>query len=272
MARIDAEPAEISRKFATIARRTPSQWAVKLFFSPLRVTPGALVLGAALIWSQGAPLFAAPALDAQDKRVVDRLSWLLNRRVKQPNGSKINISIVPTARSSEGYFAQVKMSGAPAQLKKRFQVSEFALDARNVHLDVASLWNGNRVKTYQATTTLRAVISENDLTTNLAKGDGTKDMGLKVRFLGDKIGVTGRLNYALINGPVSGTAKLRLAPGHKVYLDILSLKLRGVEVPGFIKNQFSNHINPIISYQDLPFNPPFKTVKMVGSRAILSTS
>ncbi len=195
----------------------------------------------------------------------------MNKRVKRPDGQKINISIIPTARASEGYFSQVKMSGAPAQLKKRFQVSEFSLDARNVRLDVASLWNGNRVKTYSATTTLRAVITEDDLTTNLAKGGGTKNMGLKIRFLGDKIGVTGNLNYALINGPVSGTAKLRLAPGHKVYLDILSLKLRGVEVPGFIKNRFAGHINPIISYEDLPFNPPFKTVRMSGKKAILST-
>lgn len=224
-----------------------------------------------VIGGQSAPLVAAPVLDAQDQRVIDRLSWLLNKRVKRPDGSKINLSIVPTSRASEGYFSQIKMSGAPAQLKKRFRVSEFALDARNVRLDVASLWNGNRVKTYQATTRLRAVISENDLTTNLAKGGGTRDMGLKVRFLGDKIGVTGNLNYALINGPVNGVGKLRLAPGHKVYLDILSLKLRGVEVPGFIKNQFSNHINPIISYEDLPFNPPFKSVKMVGNKAVLST-
>ena len=223
----------------------------------------------------GTPLEAAPAatpkLDAQDKRVVDRLSWLLNRRVKKPNGSNINLTIVPTARASEGYFAQVKMSGAPAQLKKRFQVSEFSLNARNVRLDVPSLWNGNKVKTYQATTNLRAVISEDDLTTNLAKGKRTKEMDLKVRFLGDKIGVSGKLNYPLINGPVNGTAKLRLAPGHKVYLDILSLKLRGVEVPAFIKSRFSAHINPIISYEDLPFNPPFKSVRMVGNKAILST-
>jgi hypothetical protein len=140
-----------------------------------------------------------------------------------------------------------------------------------VRLDVGSLWSANKVKTYQSTTSLRAVITEQDLTTNLARGNGTKNMGLKVRFLGDKIGVTGNLNYALINGPVSGTAKLRLAPGHKVYLDILSLKLRGVEVPGFIKNQFAGHINPIISYQDLPFNPPFKGVRMVGNKAVLTT-
>ncbi len=247
------------------------------FFScPLlnRVALCAFLCGALVLHSGPAPLSAAPAssiLDAQDKKVIDRLSWLLNKRVKKPDGSKINISIVPTARASEGYFSQIKMSGAPAQLKKKFRVSQFALDARNVRIDVASLWSVNRVKTYQSQTKLRAVITEDDLTSMLAQGGATKKMGLKIKFLGDKIGVTGNLNYALINGPINGIGKLRMAPGHKVYLDILSLKLRGVEVPGFIKNQFSGHINPVIAYEDLPFNPPFKGIKMVENKAVLST-
>lgn len=231
---------------------------------------GALCLDGA-VTSNITPLQAAPQLDAQDQKVINRLNWLLNRRVKKPDGSKINISIVPTARASEGYFSQIKMSGAPAQLKKKFRVSQFNLDARNVHLDVASLWNGNRVKTFQSQTKLRAVITEDDLTSMLAKGGATKSMGLKIKFLGDKIGVTGNLNYALINGPINGVGKLRMAPGHRVFLDIYSLKLRGVEVPGFIKNQFSGHINPVIAYEDLPFNPPFKGVKMIGKKAVLST-
>lgn len=245
---------------------------MKLFSALFYSKRARILVGATLLLgAQGGALVAAPVLDAGDQRVINRLNWLLNKRVRRPDGSKINIVVVPTERASEGYFAQIRMSGTPAQLKKRFRVSDFALDARNVRLDVASLWNGNRVKTYASTTKLRAVITEDDLTTNLSKGGGTKNMGLRVRFLGDRIGVTGNLNYALINGPVSGTAKLRLAPGHKVYLDILSLKLRGVEVPGFIKNQFSGRINPIISYEDLPFNPPFKSVRMVGNKAILAT-
>jgi hypothetical protein len=163
------------------------------------------------------------------------------------------------------------MSGAPAQLKKKLRVTEFDLDAKNVHLDVASLWNGNRVKTFQSNTKLRAVITEDDFTDMLAQGKHTQGMNLKVRFLGDKLSVTGNLNYTLINGPIQGLGKLRMVPGHKIYLDILSLKLRGVEVPLFVKNQFAGHINPVIDYDDLPFNPPFKGVRVVGKKAILST-
>ncbi|PQV65047.1 Protein of unknown function (DUF2993) [Abditibacterium utsteinense] len=249
---------------------------MNLFLPTIRRAALCGFLGGALFYHgelqrETMPLHAAPQLDAQDQKVINRLSWLLNKRVKKPNGSPINVSIVPTARASEGYFSQITMSGSPAQLKKKFRVSQFNLDARNVHLDVASLWNGNRVKTFQSQTKLRAVITEDDLTSMLAQGGATKSMGLKIKFLGNRIGVTGNLNYALINGPINGVGQLRMAPGHKVYLDILSLKLRGVEVPGFIKNQFSNHINPVIAYEDLPFNPPFKGIKMVGKKAVLST-
>jgi hypothetical protein len=96
-------------------------------------------------------------------------------------------------------------------------------------------------------------------------------MNLKVKFLGDKLGVSGNLNYMLLNGPVTGVGKLRMAPGHKVFLDILSLKLRGVEVPAFVKNQFSGRLNPLIDTSDLPFNPPFKGVTVIGKKAVLTT-
>ncbi|HEX8465888.1 MAG TPA: DUF2993 domain-containing protein [Abditibacterium sp.] len=240
-------------------------------FSPTRLTRSIWLLGALVLSSSTNSVSAAPVLDAQDQKVIDRLNWLLNRRVKKPNGQKINISITPTSRASEGYFSQVKMSGAPVQLKKKFGVSEFALQANNVHLDVNSLWNGNRVKTFKSQTRLRAVITENDLTSMLAQGRHTAPMSLRVKFLGTRISVSGNLNYMLLNGPVTGVGKLRMAPGNMVYLDILSLKLRGVEVPAFVKNQFSSRLNPLIDTSDLPFNPPFKSVTMIGKKAILST-
>jgi hypothetical protein len=214
---------------------------------------------------------AAPVLDAADKRVVDRLTVLLKQRVKKPNGENINLLIVPTARASEGYFSHIRMSGSPAQLKKKLRVSEFSLDARNVRVKVPLLWSDDRVRTFSSQTTLRAVITEDDLTHLLSRGKRTKDMGLKIKFLGDRVAVTGNINYMLVNGPISGIAKMKMMPGHKINLQILSMKLRGVEVPQMIKNQFENHINPMIDYEDLPFNPPFKSVKVVGKKAYIST-
>lgn len=214
---------------------------------------------------------APPTLDAPGKRVMDRLLVILHRRVKKPDGTPVHIEVTPTARAAEGYFSRILIRDAPVQLKKKLRVSQVLLDARNVRIDVPLLWSERRVRTFSSQTSLRAVISESDLTSMLAKGRHTAEMGLRVRFLGDKLGVTGNLNYALINGPIVGVGKLRMAPGHKVYLDILSLKLRGVEVPAFIKNQFSGRINPVINYDDLPFSPPFKGVKVVGNKAYLTT-
>ena len=226
---------------------------------------GATLLGAGLITSD-----AAPALDAQDVKVTNQVTGLLKKMIKNPNGGPVTIQVAPNARASEGYFDRIVIKGAPLQFKKLY-LSEFALDARNVKVDVSALNNVKKIRTSRSTTTLRAVISEDDLTKMLGRSKGTKDMNLKVKYVGDKMRVTGTLNYTLVNGPVTGVAKLRQGADHKVYLDILSLKLRGVEAPGFVRNQLSNRINPVIDYQDLPFNPPFKTLKVAGNKAYLST-
>ena len=229
---------------------------------------GAALIGAATTFPASAP--AAPVLDAQDKRVTSQITSMLRNLIKNPNGGGVNIAVVPNARASEGYFDRISIKGAPLRFKKLY-LSEFALDARNVKIDVPALYNLRKIRTSRSTTTLRAVISEDDLTKMLASSKSTKSMGLKVKYVGDKMRVTGNLNYGLVNGPVTGLAKLRQGANHKVYLDIISLQLRGVEAPGFVKNQFYNRINPIIDYQDLPFNPPFRTLKIVGNKAYLST-
>lgn len=242
----------------------------KFPFSRPLATAGlsAALMGCALAFPTNAP--AAPALDANDKRVTAQVESILHNLIKNPNGGGVNISVVPNARASEGYFDRITVKGAPLKIKKLY-VSEILLDARNVKIKVPDLFSDKKIRTTSSITTLRAVISEDDLTKMLASGKSTKTMGLKVKYIGDKMRVTGNLNYGLINGPISGVAKLRQGANHKVYLDILSLKLRGVESPGFIKDQFSNHINPVIDYEDLPFNPPFKTLKVVGNKAYLST-
>ena len=236
--------------------------------SSVAIGLGVALVGSALSFPASAP--AAPVLDAKDKRVTAQIENILRDLVKNPSGGGVSISVVPSARAGEGYFDRISIKGAPLKFKKLY-VSEFALDARNVKVDVPALSSVRKIRTSRSTTSLRAVISEDDLTKMLASGKATKSMGLKVKYVGDKMRVTGNLNYGLVNGPVTGLAKLRQGGNHKVYLDIISLKLRGVESPAFVKNQFSNRINPVIDYQDLPFNPPFRTLKIVGNKAYLST-
>lgn len=213
---------------------------------------------------------SAPALDARDKKVTAQVQSILRDLIKTPPGKPATIQISPNARASEGYFDRIVIKGAPLRFKKLY-LSEFLLDARNVKVNVAALSSVRKIRTTRSTTTLRAVISEDDLTRMLGSSGGTKDMNLRVKYVGDKMRVTGTLNYPLVNGPVTGLAKLRQGANHKVFLDILSLKLRGVETPAFVKNQLSSRINPVIDYQDLPFQPPFKTLKVVANKAYLST-
>lgn len=236
----------------------PQFW-VATFFVPLALCPGQ------------APASAAPAtVDATGQRVTHRVDQLLRGVLKTQNGTPIALKITPDARSSQGFFPHITISGGATRLKNLF-VSEFQLDAQNVQVDVPALTSVGKVRTVRSQTRLRVVITEDDLTKTLSRGKNTRGMGLRVKYVGDKMRITGNLNYAFLNGPISGLAKLRQTSDHNVYLDILSLQLRGVEAPGFIKNQLSNRINPIVNYSTLPFNPPFRHLHVVGNKAILST-
>ena len=238
---------------------------------PLKYLCATVAVGSATIFwlSANVPAQSAPALDAADQRVTSELTRILRARITSPSGVKI--TVVPSARASEGYFAQVALAGKNAKIKK-LPLSELTLDARNVRIDVPYLRRENGIKTLAASTTFRAVVSENDLTNLMAQGKSTKDMKLRVKYLPDgRMKVSGQLNYTLVNGPVQGIGRLVLMPGSKVNLDIQSLQLRGHEVPQFIKDQLSSRINPVIDYADVPFKPRFRNLKVVGTRAILSS-
>lgn len=214
---------------------------------------------------------AQPAgVNPQGQRITRRVERVLRGVIRTQNGTPIALKITPDARSARGFFPHISMSGGATRLKNLY-ASQFQLDARNVQIDVPALNNLGKVRTQFSQTRLRVVISENDLTRTLSESKSTRDMGLRVKYVGDRMRITGHLNYAFLSGPITGEAKLRQTSDHNVYLDILSLQLRGVEAPGFVKNQLSNRINPIINYSTLPFNPPFRHLKVVGNKAILST-
>jgi hypothetical protein len=210
-----------------------------------------------------------PVVDAAGQRVTAALNRALRSKVSAPGG-QLNIAISPTARAREGYFSQVVISARPAQVRK-LGISELDVRARNVRIDVQYLLKTGNVRTLSSQTSLRAVVTEDDLTRLLARGKRTKDMGLRVRYIdSNRMRVTGNLNYTLLNGPISGVARLRLGRDYKVYLDILSLQLRGVETPQFVKDNLAGRINPVIDYQDVPFRPQFRTVTVRGTRATLA--
>lgn len=174
-------------------------------------------------------------------------------------------------RSSQGYFKQISLVARPAHVRK-LAVSELNLNALDVRIDVPALLNEGRVRTLESRTSLRAVVSEDDVTALLARGKSTREMGLRVRYNSDgSMRVSGNLNYPLLNGPVSGVARLRVSSDYKVNLDISSLKLRGAEVPSFVRQHLMSRVNPVIDYEDVPFRPRLSSLSVQGTRAILKT-
>jgi hypothetical protein len=216
---------------------------------------------------------AVPQATAQQQRarqVTSALTTFLRKRVKSPTG-KLQLVVRPGARADAGQFSEIYIAGSPARVKK-LQVTELAMRARNVRINVAELMRSQNkeLQTLSSQTSLRLVVTEKDLENMLARGKTTASMGLRVKYLQDRMQISGNVNYAMINGPVVGTGRLRLAADHKVYLDILSLKLNGAEAPPFVRQRFSERINPLIAYDELPFRPRFKSLKFVGNKAILT--
>lgn len=209
----------------------------------------------------------AQAASQPASRVTVALKQYLQKRITSPGG-KLEIKITPSAKSEKGYFSEVLIVARPVQIKKmRFSV--LRLRARNLHIDTAALLKNHELKTLSSTTTLYAEVTAKELTKALASGKDSSVMNLRVRFKGQLIEVSGNYNWGLFSGPFTATGTLRLAKGHKIVADIQSLKVNGFEMPSFMKDKFSERINPLIDYTDLPFQPPFRKLIIKGNKAIV---
>lgn len=209
--------------------------------------------------------FAAPSAQS----VNDALKKALKDRISSPGGNMV-IKVTPNSRTAQGYFSEVYIAARPAKIKRR-KFSEFVMRARNVRIDVAKLMKSGNIKTLSSQTMLRAVVTEAELTQALAKGQESGDKGLRVKFSGNgNVRVTGKWKWSWFSGPMDAIGKLRLGPNYTVVADISSLKLNGKQVPPGMKNKFQQKINPLLDYEDLPFRPPFKTLKFSGSKAVIT--
>ena len=226
----------------------------------------ALAVGVLAASSQATPL--TPAQKAKAQKVTSELTRILKKRIKSPGGT-LQIKIVPGERADLGYFKEIFIDAKPAQIKK-LHFSSMVMRARNVRISPAALLNDRSITTLASQTTLRAVITEDEVTAALSKGKESAEKDLKVKFEGDRVRVTGRWKMSWFSGPMEAVGKLRLGSGHTVVADIETLKLNGANVPAAVKNKFSEKINPLIDYNQLPFRPPFKALRFSGAKAIIS--
>jgi hypothetical protein len=238
----------------------------------LSLNLAAILLTSALVPPSAAAPPSAPPVTAAQKakgqQVTAELERLLRQRVSSPGG-KLTLRLTPGARADRGEFTEIFATGRPAQVRK-LRITEMTLRARNVRISPTALLQQKEIRTLTSDTSLRAVVTEDDLTNLLARGKHTREMGLKIKFNGDRIRVAGNFHWGWFSGPVVGVGKLRLGSNYKVYFDIVSLQLNGAEVPAFIKGKFSDRINPVIDYEDIPFRPRFKSLQFNGKSAILT--
>lgn len=226
----------------------------------------ALATGVLCLSAQAATPTAAQK--AKGQKMTKALTALLQKRIKSP-GSKLQLKVVPGARADQGYFTEIYIHAKPARIKD-LNFSELTLRARNVRISPTGLLNDNKLRTLSSTTTMRAIVTEAQVTEALSKGQESADKGMKVKFEKNKVHVTGRWKWSWFSGPMDAIGKLRLGSGHTVVADIESLKLNGKQVPAAMKKKFSERVNPLIDYTELPFRPPFKALRFSGNKAIIT--
>jgi len=227
----------------------------------------AVGIGSVLSPPSFSPVKIAIAASESGARVTQVLENYLRKRISSPGG-QLDIKITPSTKADQGYFTDVLIVAKPARIKDR-QFSLLRLRAQNVHIDPAALLQKNDLETISSATSLYAEVTDQELTKALAGGKKSSVMNLKVNFKGDLIQVSGNYNWGLFSGPFTATGKLHLASGHQIVADIQSLKINGFEAPAFIKSKFSERINPLIDYNDLPFKPPFRKLVIQGNKAIV---
>lgn len=265
----------------TTSRFSIPNWSASCAICAVAATAfPAAVRGAVLPHAKITANVAAPkiqALTLQQKRAADVTAHLvrfLNRRISSPGG-KMTLVVKAAPRADLGFFNDIYIAGRPLLIKK-LRVSDFSLFAHNVRLDPRALLRADHrdIVTLSAQTKARAVISESDLTWMFAQGNTSKEMNLRAKFIGNQIRVSGNWNWGWFSGPVVVQGKLRLMKsggGNQVWCDISSLKLNGAEVPTFLRNKFSDKLNPLISYDELPFKPNIRTLTFRNAKMIIST-
>lgn len=227
----------------------------------------AAMLAVAGTVAQAAPLTAAQK--AKGQQITRELTAVLRQKVKTYHGGQFQLKIVPAQRADMGYFSEVYIYAKPARIKD-LKFSELTMRARNVRISPTALSRDESIVTLASQTTMRAVITQDEVTEVLSKGRDSADKQLKVSFVGGKIKVTGKWAMSWFSGPMEAVGQLRLGASHTVLADIQSLKLNGKEVPPGLKNKFSEKINPLVDYTDLPFRPPFKVMRFSGNKAIIT--
>lgn len=227
----------------------------------------AVGIGSVLSPPPFSPAKIAIAASQSGARVTQALENYLRKRISSPGGN-LELKINPSAKADQGYFTEVLIVAKPAKIKKR-QFSLLRLRAKNLHINPNALLKNNELETLSSTTTLYAEVTAQELTKALAGGKDSSVMNLKVNFKGDLIQVSGNYNWGIFSGPFTATGKLRLGSNHRILADIQSLQINGFEAPAIIKNKFSERINPLIDYTDLPFKPPFRNLVIQGDKAIV---
>lgn len=207
-------------------------------------------------------------------QVVEALEKSLRKFIVNPSASgAVTIKILPqsTAATTKGRFKEVEIRSEPAKIKGKIPLEEINLTARDVVVEVDRLLKeGDIATTSVGDTTLRAVFSEEGLTSMLSRGKSTRDMNMKVKFLDSKVHVTGNWKLWVFKGPFETTGALWAQNKRYLNIKLETLKINRREAIPAMKTKFEETVNPLVDFEDLPFKPKVKSLRFQDNLCIVS--
>lgn len=210
---------------------------------------------------------------AQHERaqVLSALQKHLKERIVNPEKGKEPSFKIVEKDAAQGHFSLVTLECSPVEIKKKLTMETLRIHAEDVVIDTEQLIKTDDLIVKSSKhLSLSASITADQFTSFLAKGKHTKNMNIKVKYVNEKLHISGNWKLAFFSGPLTTVGRLVVAKKDEIHFKVDSLKLSGINAPRSLINKFEKSINPVVESKDLPLSPPINTIKFKGDVLVIA--
>lgn len=231
-----------------------------------------------VVFTVAVTLVGAPVLlwaQYESSQILSALQKHLKERVVNPEkGKEPSFKIIPVSNEKEaaqGHLSLVTLECSPVEIKKKLTMETLRIHAEDVVIDSEKLMKTDDLIVKSSKhVSLSASITANQFTSFLARGKHTKDMNIKVKYVNEKLHISGNWKLLFFSGPLTTVGRLVVAKKDEIHFKVDSLQLNGIGAPRSLINKFEQSINPVVESNDLPLSPPISTVKFKGDALLIS--
>ncbi len=204
-------------------------------------------------------------------QILSALQKHLKERVVNPEKGKEPLFRIVEKDAAHGHFSLVTLECNPVEIKKKLTMETLRIHAEDVVIDPEKLMKTDDLIVKSSKhVSLSASITAAQFTSFLSKGKHTKDMNIKVKYVNEKLHISGNWKLLFFSGPLTTVGRLVVAKKDEIHFKVDSLQLNGINAPRSLINKFEQSINPVVESNDLPLSPPISTVKFKGDALVIS--